>query len=331
MSKTFEIVVPAVKTRERLDVFLTRHVENATRSKLQRAIEDGYVLVDGKPAKSSHRVSVGEVVLVTLPKSPAPSVEPEYIPLDIVYEDESLLVVNKPAGMVTHPAYGNYSGTLVNALMYYCGSKLSRAAPGADSAEFTRPGIVHRLDKDTSGLMVIAKDEFTHAALAKQFSERTIGREYWALVWGTLGSKKGMIEANLGRSHSDRKKVAVVAGGKHAVTEYEVLQSFRFLSLVRLKLRTGRTHQIRVHLCHIGHPVFGDSTYGGRRITGAVPSERSKVAKLREYVSNLLKLIDRQALHAKTIGFVHPATKQKMWFDSELPNDMQAVLKRLEE
>lgn len=320
MSRELDIVVPPGKVRERLDLFLTHHVENATRSKVQKAIEEGHVLVDGKQVKPSHKVSPGEKVHVLIPKPPPQEVIPENIPLDIIYEDDSLLVVNKPAGMVTHPAYGNYSGTLVNALLHH-----SKSLSSVDTA--VRPGIVHRLDKDTSGLMVVAKDDPTHAKLAKQFSQRTIEREYWALVWGQFKKPKGTVEASLGRSKSDRKKIAVTAGGKHAMTEYEVLKKFEFLSLVRLKLLTGRTHQIRVHLHHIGHPVFGDPTYGGRRIAYQ-PSGSGTTLKQR--VENLLGMIGRQALHAKTLGFVHPASGKFMRFDSDLPADFQAVLAEVE-
>jgi len=322
VSREFDIVVPPGKERERLDRFLTRHVENATRSKVHRAIENGHVLVDGKRVKPSHKVSPGEKIHVALPKPPPQEIVPENIPLTILYEDDFLLVVNKPAGMVTHPAYGNYTGTLVNALLYHCNGQLSRIS----DREFTRPGIVHRLDKDTSGLMVVAKDDVTHAKLAKQFSHRTVDRAYWALVWGILRKPAGVIEASLGRSKSDRKKVAVTAEGKPAATHYNVLKEFTFLSLVELKLLTGRTHQIRVHLHHIGHPVFGDPTYGGRKI---VYQPAGSATAFKQRVQHLLSLINRQALHAKTLGFVHPTTGARMTFDSELPPDMQAVLSEI--
>ncbi len=319
MSREIEIVVPAVKERERLDVYLTRHVENATRSKVQQAIRRGFVSVNGKIGRPAHRVSAGEVIRVSLPAPPPSDVLPEAIPLEILYEDQRLLVVNKPAGMVTHPAYGNYSGTLVNALLHHCSEGLS----GSNGP--TRPGIVHRLDKDTSGLMVVAKDDATHAALARQFFNRTIDREYWALVWGRMPQgRSGLIEAALGRSKADRKKVAVTGGGKAAATEYEVIEAFEFLSLLRLRLRTGRTHQIRVHLHHIGHPVFGDPTYGGRRIAWG-PTDRKRTLEVRD----LLGLISRQALHAKTIGFVHPGTGKRIKFDSPLPADMEHLLQSL--
>ncbi len=322
-SREIEIHVPAGKVRERLDVFLTHHVENATRSKVQQAIKEGLVLVDGKVIKSSYKISPGEVIHITLPKPPAPDVVAENIPLDILFEDDHLLVVNKPAGMVTHPAYANYSGTLVNALLHHCNANLSTLN------DTSRPGIVHRLDKETSGLMVVAKDDNSHAKLAKQFSDRTIDREYWAIVWGKFSEKSGkgkkgitgIIEASLGRSKSDRKKIAVTEDGKTAVTEYTVLEEFDYLTLVKLKLRTGRTHQIRVHLHHIGHPVFGDPTYGGRRIAWGGTDK-----KKREEVHHYLKIIQRQALHAKTIGFIHPATREHLKFDSELPEDMKEVL-----
>lgn len=317
MPHEFEIVVPAGKKKERLDLFLAGHIENATRNKVQRAIKEGFVLVNGKPARSSHQVAPGEIIHVVLPKPPPHKALPEDIPLTIVYEDEQLLVVNKPAGMVTHPAYGNYTGTLVNALLHHC-----RDLSTADSA--LRPGIVHRLDKDTSGLMVVAKTDLAHAKIAKQFADRTIEREYQAVVWGRFDRQQGTIETMLGRSPSDRKKMAVVENGKAAITEYAVLRQFEYLSLIRLKLRTGRTHQIRVHLSHIHHPVFGDPTYNGRRIMWGprTPHQRAEV-------QHLLKLMPRQALHAKTIGFVHPILQERLFFDSELPPDMAGVVSTL--
>ncbi|MBX2991616.1 MAG: RluA family pseudouridine synthase [Bacteroidetes bacterium] len=317
MPTEIEIIVPSGKKKERLDVFLTHHVENATRNKVQRAIEQRMVLVNGKAVRPSHQVAPGEKIHVILPKPLPQKALPENIPLDILFEDDELLVVNKPAGMVTHPAHGNYTGTLVNALLFYC-NQLSTVN------DATRPGIVHRLDKDTSGLMVVAKTDAAHANLAKQFSARTVQREYWALVWGSFKERRGIIEASLGRSKSDRKKIAVVANGKHAVTEYEVVERFDYLSLIRLKLRTGRTHQIRVHLAHINHPVFGDPTYSGRRIVAGSGSFEQKTE-----VQQLLRLILRQSLHAKTLGFVHPKTQTEIFFDSDLPADFSSILARL--
>jgi len=318
MPYEFDIVVPPGKKKERLDVFLTNHVQNATRNKVQHAIEEGTVLVNGAPVRSSHKVVPGEVIHLILPQSPPQEARPENIPLDIIHEDDHLLVVNKPARMVAHPAYGNYTGTLVNALLYHCNHLSTRNDP-------TRPGIVHRLDKDTSGLMVVAKTDAAHASLARQFAQRTIIREYWALVWGIFERAEGVIETLLGRSKSDRKKMAVVKEGKQAITEYAVMREFDYLSLVRLKLRTGRTHQIRVHLAHINHPVFGDPTYNGRHVVWGAGTPRQKAE-----VQRMLKILTRQALHAKTIGFIHPGTKQQLFFDSDLPPDMQECLAGLE-
>jgi len=327
MQREYTIVVPPGKKPERIDLYLTHHIENATRSKVQAAIREKHVLLNDKPVKPSHILSGGETIHITLPRPAPHDVVPENIPLDIVFEDDHLIVVNKPAGMVTHPAYSNYSGTLVNALLYHCNSNLSTLN------DPTRPGIVHRLDKDTSGLMVVAKDDVTHVKLAKQFSQRTIDREYWAIVWGIFtqdrrrrrSASSGSIDAALGRSKSDRKKIAVIDGGKTAITDYTVLEEFEYLSLVRCKLRTGRTHQIRVHMHHIGHPVFGDTTYGGRRM-----SRGGIELKKREQVHQLLEIMKRQALHAKTIGFIHPATGEKVFFDSMIPGDMDTVLKILQ-
>jgi 23S rRNA pseudouridine1911/1915/1917 synthase len=311
------IIVPAGEHRKRIDVYLTHHIENATRSKVQHGIEAGMVLVNGKVVKSSYQLSPHDIIDITFPHPPRPDALAENIPLDIVYEDKELLIVNKPAGMVTHPAYNNYTGTLVNALLFHC-NHLSTV-----NTEM-RPGIVHRLDKDTTGLMVVAKTDVAHVFLAKQFSKRTIDREYWAIVWGQFKSPKGTIETNLGRSKRDRKKVAVTKDGKSAITEYEVIEEYDFLSLVRLHLKTGRTHQIRVHLAHIGHPVFGDPTYNGRSNTW-----NGLEGKKAQHAGNLLKLISRQALHAKTIGFIHPASKEFMKYDSNLPADMKSVLEKI--
>jgi len=317
MPYEFEIIVPPGKKKERLDLYLTNQVENATRTKVQSAIKAEKVLVNGKSVRSSHLVAPGEIIRVTLPQSPPHTAIPENIPIEIVYEDEQLLVVNKPAGMVTHPAYGNHSGTLVNALLYHC-NVLSTVN------DAMRPGIVHRLDKDTSGIMVIAKDDRTHAHLARQFARRTISREYQAIVWGLFAEHTGVIETQLGRSKSDRKKMAVVNVGKVAITEFTVLERFEYLSLVKLKLRTGRTHQIRVHLAHINHPVFGDPTYNGKHIVWGPGTPRQKAE-----VQQLLKMTPRQALHARTIGFVHPGTGREMVFESGLPADMENVLRML--
>jgi 23S rRNA pseudouridine1911/1915/1917 synthase len=325
-SNEITITVPAGKIRERLDLFLSHHIENATRSKIQKAIKEGCVTLHGKPLKQSYQVIPGDEIHVELRKSPPPDVVAEEIPLDVVFEDDYLIVLNKPAGMVTHPAYSNYSGTLVNALMHYAKGNLSQP-----EGAFPRPGIVHRLDKDTSGLMVIAKDDHTHALLSKQFSDRTIERAYWAIVWGLFTKRpnsmprEGTIDAPLGRSNADRKKIAVRDSGKTAITTYKLLEEFEYLSLVQCKLKTGRTHQIRVHMHHIGHPVFGDPTYGGRRMLFGDTSGRTGKSR-KEEVHSLLEILPRQALHAKTIGFVHPLSGEKLFFESELPEDMKRVL-----
>lgn len=325
MKNHIEIRIPAGQKKERVDVYLTSHIENATRSKVQEAIKNGEVFVNGKTVKVSYMLLPNDIVAVELRRPDPPKVEAENIPLEIVYEDDYLLVVNKPAGMVTHPAYKNYSGTLVNALLHHSEKLSAFHAEEDDEFEISRPGIVHRLDKDTSGLLVVAKDETTHQQLAKQFAEKTSEREYQAIVWGTFKEKSGIIDAPLGRSKSDRKKVAVLTEGKHAVTEYEILEEFAYLSFLRLKLHTGRTHQIRVHLAHIHHPVFGDDTYGGReRAAGSIEGKKKAEVK------NLLEKIQRQALHAKKLGFIHPSTKKMMRFDSNLPDDMKEVLNFLQ-
>ncbi len=325
--RNFELVVTPGQKKDRIDRFLTAQLEGSSRAKVQKYIEDGRVIVNGHTVRASYKILPNDNIVVSIPTSAPPErVVPEDIHLNIIYEDGYLIVVNKPAGMVTHPGHGNWSGTLANALLFHCNRLSTLNDP------FVRPGIVHRLDKDTSGLIVAAKDDATHASLARQFADRTIEREYRALVWGKLSKRRGLIESIIARSKSDRKKFAVVeaedadAGvGKFAATEYEVLKEFKFLSLVRLKLRTGRTHQIRVHLSHIGNPVFGDPTYHGRRINYGEMTPR-----FRQQVTALLKVMARQALHAKTLGFVHPATKERLHFDSDLPEDFSEVLREIE-
>jgi 23S rRNA pseudouridine1911/1915/1917 synthase len=309
-----EFIAAPGQKRVRLDLFLVHHVENATRNKVQRAIVAGSVLVNGAVVRASYQVRPGDVVRVSLPTPQQQDAVPEPIPLEIVFEDERLLVVNKRAGMVTHPAHGNYTGTLVNALLYHC-----RDLSGVNGP--ARPGIVHRLDKDTSGLLVVAKDDVAHAHLARQFARRTTTREYWSVVWGRLRGQRGVVEASLGRSKSDRKKMAVVANGKPAATEYIVEESFPYLTLVRLHLRTGRTHQIRVHLAHIQHPVFGDPTYHGRRVHYGPNTPRQRAE-----VQAMLEVMPRQALHARTLGFVHPGTGRPIEFNSPLPPDFESLL-----
>jgi 23S rRNA pseudouridine1911/1915/1917 synthase len=317
--KNLHFEVPSGKKKERLDLFLSDAIENATRTKIQKLIEANLVKVNAKAAKANYKVRPGDTIDVTIPISPRPEIaEPENIPLDIIYEDEFLIIVNKPAGMVAHPAYSNYTGTLVNALLHHTKNLSDLNDPG-------RPGIVHRIDKNTSGLLVVAKDDWTHAQLAAQFSKHKTEREYWTVCWGIFKQKKGKIETKITRSKKDRKIfVTSEKEGKSAVTHFEVLEEFEFVSLVKLNLETGRTHQIRVHLSSINHPVFGDETYGGTKIvySGNLP-------KMKTHVQNLLKIMPRQALHAKTLGFIHPHKKEFMVFNSDLPEDFKLLLEEL--
>lgn len=315
--KRYRIEIPPGKKKERIDIFLASRIENATRSRIQKLIEAELVTVNGKTVKASYLVQPNDIIEASHPITPRPEkAEPEEIPLDIVYEDEFLLVVNKPPGMVAHPAYSNYTGTLVNALLHH-----TKSLSGISG----RPGIVHRLDKNTSGLLVIAKDDFTHAKLAEQFSKKSAEREYRAICWGKFKEQKGEVSANIARSKSDRKKFTVSQNeGKTAITLYELIEEFEFLSYLKINLKTGRTHQIRVHLSSINHAVFGDETYGGRKIVYG-----SSLPKIKNRVQNLLDIMPRQALHAKTLGFVHPRKKEFMRFDSELPDDMKELLRKL--
>jgi len=315
--KAFEIVIPENKEKERLDKFLTRHLGNVSRARLQKLIDAGQVMVDGRPAKSSHLVMPAEKIEFTIPRPQKVDIEPENIPLEILYEDPHLLVLNKKAGMVVHPAFSNYSGTLVHALLYHCGDLSSIGGR-------QRPGIVHRLDKDTSGVMVVAKDDITHQHLSRQFADKTTERKYWAIVWGKLKKKKGKIETYIARSPKDRKKMSVQTSGKWAITNYERLEVHKIHSLIELKLETGRTHQIRVHLSYLGHPVFGDMEYGGRnRQLGGLSNND------RRFASELLSTMQRQALHARELGFVHPIKNELLHFNTELPEDMKLLLEQI--
>lgn len=313
-----DISVPAHKGKERIDTFLAREISQVSRTRVQKLIREGFVTVNGKAVKANHFLQPGELIKVFLAKPNPPEVVAENIPLDIVFEDDFLVIVNKKAGMVVHPAFGHSSGTLVNALLGYCKHLSTLNEP-------YRPGIVHRIDKDTSGLLVVAKDDKVHRALASQFTEKSVTRSYVALVWGWNREEKGTIETLLARSVKDRKKIRVASEGKHAVTHYEVVERYPLTSHMHLRLETGRTHQIRVHLAHIDHPVLGDHTYGGRgcRLGGLNRGETALAVEL-------LKIMDRQALHAKTLGFVHPITGNDLLFDSELPDDMKQLFARLQ-
>ena len=315
------VVVDKGQGLMRLDHYLKHHIPNVTRTKLQSAIEADSVKVNDKTAKSSYKVKPLDVITLSLPHPPRDTdIVAENIPLHIVYEDNELLIINKPAGMVVHPAHGNWTGTLINALLYYF-----QNLPTGRNGE-TRPGLVHRIDKDTSGLLVIAKTDYAMAHLARQFFEHSIERTYLALVWGEPKQAAGTITGHVGRSARDRRIMDIFADGsqgKHAVTYYKTLQSFRYLSLVQCNLETGRTHQIRAHFRHIGHPLFSDTTYGGDKILRGTTS-----GSYRAFVENCFALMPRQALHAKSLGFVHPRTKEWLQFESELPADFRNVLEK---
>lgn len=349
IEQVVEINVPSGQTPGvRLDVYLTEKLQNATRSKVQKGIRESRVWVNGDVVtKPSHGIQPEDRIRCTILRSPPIEVVPEDISLDVVYEDDWLLVVNKPAGMVVHPAYGHRSGTLVNALLHHVGSStvsaedleddeiedddvgLStiNAAPRFEGDVTVRPGLVHRLDKDTSGLLVVAKKDEAHSVIAKQFAERSIRRRYLGLVWGRPDPEENTIETNLGRDPRDRRRVAVLqdGSGKHAVTHFKTIETFAHTALVRFRLETGRTHQIRIHAKHLGHPLFGDTTYGGARIVyGSAVGSRAK------FIGNLLDALGpRQALHAHTLGFTHPGTGEAIDFKAPLPEDMARVIERL--
>lgn len=319
----FEFEVPHGQHESvRLDAYITNFVENATRNKVQKAIKDGYVWVNGNHEKPSYKMLPGDKIYIELPIAPPPEAEPEELDINFVFEDKDLIIVNKEAGMVVHPAYGNWTGTLVNGLLHHADE-----LAGSDEGGKIRPGIVHRLDKDTSGLLVVAKNDEALANLSAKFAKKDVERTYWAIVWGTP-AEEGTIEGDIGRSKQDRKLMTVMQGGrgKHAVTHYKVLEYFDYLSLVEVKLETGRTHQIRVHFNHVGHHVFGDTTYGGTSVRYGPNTGARKVM-----FHKLITGLGRQALHAKTLGFEHPTSGEMVRFESELPDDFQHVLDTLRE
>ncbi len=303
----------------RVDKFLMNFIENATRNKLQQAAKAGNILVNDIAVKSNYKVKPGDVVKIVLTYPPNENLLiAEDIPIDIVYEDDTLMVVNKPAGMVVHPGHGNHSGTLVNGLIYH--------VENLPTNSNERPGLVHRIDKDTSGLLVIAKTEFAMAHLSKQFFNRSTNRKYLALVWGNVEENKGIIEGNIGRSFKNRIQMDVFPDGehgKHAITHFKVLERLTYVTLVECKLETGRTHQIRAHFKHIGHTLFNDERYGGNDIL-----KGTTFTKYKQFVENCFKVLPRQALHAKTLGFRHPITKEMMQFDSQIPEDLSNCLKK---
>ena len=303
----------------RVDKFLMNFIENATRNKIQAAAKEGNIWVNQNPVKSNYKVKAGDKVQVMFEHPPYENLlVPEDILLDIVYEDEVLLVVNKPAGMVVHPGHGNYSGTLVNALLYH----FKDFPLNSDS----RPGLVHRIDKDTSGLLVVAKTAEAMTHLSRQFFDKTSTREYIALAWGVFSEASGTIEGHIGRSLKNRLQMDVFEDesfGKPAITHYKVLEDLRYVSLIQCQLETGRTHQIRAHMKHIGHPLFNDERYGGDKIL-----KGTTFTKYKQFVDNCFKLLPRQALHAKTLGFEHPITKKVLTFKTDLPEDFTACLEK---
>ena len=320
----FRFEVEKGQTLLRIDKFLVQRMENASRNRIQQAADAECIIVNGKAVKSSYRVKPGDIISIVMDRPRYENeIIPEDIPLDIVYEDDDLLVVNKPAGLVVHPGHGNYSGTLVNALAYHF----------KDNPEYDvndpRMGLVHRIDKDTSGLLVVAKTPDAKTSLGKQFFNKTTKRQYIALVWGTFDLENGTVEGNIGRSLKDRLQMTVFPEGdmgKPAVTHYTVLENFAHVAMVRCQLETGRTHQIRVHMKHIGHPLFNDSRYGGDKVLRGTTS-----GKYMQFVQNCFEICPRQALHAKTLGFVHPTTKKQMDFDSEIPMDMYNLFEKWRE
>ena len=316
----FRLVVDKGQEPVRIDKFIASHQEDTSRSRVQKAIEAGYVLVNDVPAKANYVVRPLDIVKFVMPyERRGMEILPENIPLDIVYEDDDVLVINKPAGMVVHPGHGHYEGTLVNALSHHLG--ISQDADALDE----RMGIlVHRIDKDTSGLLAVAKNDEAQLKLAKQFFDHSIERRYNAIVWGDMPEDEGTVEGFIGRDPSDRlrfKSVEDEDHGKRAVTHWRVLERFGFVTLVECKLETGRTHQIRVHMSQMGHPIFNDERYGGAEIR-----KGTIYAKYRQFIQNCFALCPRQALHARTLGFAHPRTGQWLQFDSVLPEDMTALL-----
>ena len=319
----FAVTADKGQTLLRLDKFLTARMEHCSRNRIQAAADSGNILVNGRPAKSSSMVKPLDRIQIVMPYPRRDTeIKPEDIPLEIPYEDDDLLIVNKPAGMVVHPGVGNWDGTLVNALMFH----LNRQ--GIPAEKQNRAGLVHRIDKNTSGLLVVAKNEQAHARLARQFFDHTIQRRYVALVWGNFDEDEGTITGNIGRSPRERQKMYVFADGsdgKHAVTHWKVLRRFGYVTLVECRLETGRTHQIRVHMAWIGHPLFNDERYAGLPFL-----KGTTFAKYRQFVENCFAVMPRHALHARLLGFEHPTTHRDMLFECGLPDDFRALLEKWE-
>lgn len=322
MFEHFRFNVDKGQSMLRIDKYLTDHMEQTSRHRVQLAIEAGYVRVGDKIVKSNYKVKPLDVITFVMPyERHGFEAAPEPIPLDIVYEDDDLLVLNKPAGLVVHPGHGHYSGTLINALAYHLG-----IAPGTPQEDERMGILVHRIDKNTSGLLVVAKNDEAQIDLARQFFYHTIERKYIALVWGNIADDSGTIEGNIGRDPNDRMRFKVFpdgSQGKRAVTHYKVLERFGYVTLVECILETGRTHQIRVHMNYIGHPLFNDDRYDGDKIVNG-----TIYAKYRQFIENCFELLPRHALHAKTLGFIHPRTKEKISLSSEIPSDMTALIEK---
>lgn len=315
------IVVDKGQQALRIDKFLVNRLEHISRSKIQAAAQAGNILVDDRAVKPNYKVKPRETISIVLPNPPRDTeIQPQNIPLNVIFEDDHLLVINKQAGLVVHPGVGNPNGTLINALYYHF-----QDLPLFQTGE-QRPGLVHRLDKDTSGILLIAKTEMAHNRLARQFFDRTTKRTYHALIWGEPETEEGIIEGHIGRDPKERVKMRVFPDGdqgKHAITHYKVIERLGYLSLVECRLETGRTHQIRVHFKYIKHPLFNDSIYGGDQIL-----KGTTFTKYKQFVQNCFTLLPRQALHASSLGFKHPATGKEMFFDSKLPDDMTAVIEK---
>ncbi|UYQ93916.1 RluA family pseudouridine synthase [Chitinophaga horti] len=306
----------------RIDKFLLTRIQNATRNKIQQAIEDGMVTVNEKPIKSNYKIRPLDKIIVLSNKNPEHTeILPENMPLSITYEDEDIMIINKPPGLVVHPGCGNYTGTLVNGLAYYLNEDKTQPIP-----DIPRFGLVHRIDKNTSGLLAIAKTDKAMNDLAKQFAAHTVQRRYMALVWGNFEEDEGTIVAHVGRHQRFRKIMTAYPDGeygKEAITHYKVLERFNYVTLVECRLETGRTHQIRVHMQHIGHSLFNDDTYGGDRIV-----KGTVFTKYKQFVDNCFEVMPRHALHARTLGFIHPRTRKEVHFESPVPDDFTAVLEK---
>lgn len=307
----------------RVDKYLTQHMEKTSRHRIQLAIDAGYVRVNDKIVKANYKVKPNDLITIVMPyQRRGMEIRPENIPLDIAYEDDDLLVVNKPAGLVVHPGHGHFSGTLINALAFHLG-----VSQGPDATDERMGILVHRIDKNTSGLLVVAKNDQAQMGLAKQFFDHTIERKYIAIVWGNVKEDQGTINANIGRDPNDRLRFKAFSPdseiGKHAVTHYKVLERFGYVTLIECQLETGRTHQIRVHMNSIGHPLFNDDRYGGDRIlNGTIYS------KYKQFIDNCFRLLPRHALHAKTLGFEHPVTGKHIFLENEIPSDMVALIEK---